>query len=116
MLVVFGAQGKDVLSFRRRLGAIRRHEYYETAVANDHGPVGLLGHLARFDGHAEAVDLDLYRVGHANVCPRVSAGIRRTPCGADAKPARPGAPGFVPSEDRSIESDSAVNGGYRALR
>src|SRR3989454_7489596 len=115
-LAVFDGQREEVLRFLRALGGDARRQDHGTAVANDHGPVGLLGHLARFDGHAEAVDLDLYRVGHANVCPRVSAGIRRTPWGADAKPARPGAPGFVPSEDRSIESDSAVNGGCPACR
>jgi hypothetical protein len=55
-------------------------------------------------------------VGHTKNCPRVSAGIRRTPCGAGAASARSGAPGFVPSEDRSVIGGSAVNGGCRVCR
>ena len=115
-LAVLHGQRKEVLRFLRALGGDARRQHHRATVPDDDGAVRLLGHFAGLDGHGQAVDLDFHSMGHAKNCPRVSAGIRRTPCGGGAEPARLGAPGAVPSEDRSVESVSAVNGGCRACR
>src|SRR2546425_6516088 len=113
-LTILNGQGEEILRVLRALGGDAGRQDHGAAVSDDDGSVGLLGHFASFEGHALAVELDFYSMGHTKNCPRVSAGIRRTPCGADAEAARSGAPGFIPSEDRSVKSSSAVNGGCRA--
>ncbi len=114
-LAVLDREREKVLGFLPGPGGDARGEHHRAAITDDDGSVCLLGNLAGLDGERHAADVGLHGMTHRKDCPRVSAGIRRTPCGA-GDTARSGAPGFSASEDQSMVGEPAVTGGFRACR
>src|SRR5439155_26135082 len=66
-LTVLYGERETVLRVLRAFGSHASGQDHRAAVPDDDGAVGLLGHLARFDGHALAVDLDFYSVRHTKI-------------------------------------------------
>src|SRR5438309_4259864 len=81
-LAVLDREREEVLSFLPGLAGDARGEHHRATVADDDRSVSLPSNLAGLDGERLAVDVGLYGMTHLKDRPRVSAGIRRTPCRA----------------------------------
>src|SRR5206468_11255915 len=120
-LTVLDGEGEEVLALGGALRSHARGQHHRLAVAHDHRAIGLLGHLPGLELERVAVDVNVDGMSHTGFCPRVSAGVRRTPCGASV-PA-PGPPEscrprtnqllIVGSAHRRIPSFSMIAGTAR---
>src|SRR5439155_1738748 len=81
-LTVLDGEGEEVLALGGALRSHARGQHHRLAVAHDHRAIGLLGHLPGLELERVAVDVNVDGMSHTGFCPRVSAGVRRTPCGA----------------------------------